>query len=442
MIVAGVLLLLLAAAAVVWLTVAAVAPGNARRRFTFILWFLLPWAPYAGTTARAFNVNLDALPISAIAAALIVALAAMTLTARPPESFPRLAIPISVASLLMWAALFTCDLGSGIGLQLRPIAGVAALAAVLCTLSTNDSPLRGLRTGLISIALLSMIIGLAKSSLWDFADPTPKFPLPFPTPFGGRLAGLSYSPNHFGFVAATALVLFAFGPRSRLPLWVPGAVSLIAILLSGSRSSLIGLLAAGVIAFLVRGRKSVWWWVAGVGGIATSWLLLGQSLSNTKGIATLNGRQVIWDAVLASFPNHPIFGFGPGGWRTLVELNHLPAYAVEGHNQVIDTLGKGGMIGLLSLAAWVSVAVWSALRKSGESRVLPFALLGLVAGRSIFEAPLDIYLLGPATVTVSAVAASIAWKSTAVPSHDGHFEETEPEDVPSHSSRVHASVPA
>lgn len=440
MIPAAVLGLLAMVAVTVWLLVALLSAGDSQRRLTLMLWFILPWAPFIGTTTKAFGVDLTAIPVSALAAAGIVAIAAMIVTARSEDPFPNAAKPIAIASLLMWAAMLICDLGSGVTPQLRPIAGAAALAAVLVTLSKSDAPLAGLRSGLVSICFLSLATGLVRSSVWVFDDPTPKFPVP--TPYGGRLAGLAYSPNHLGFLAATALVLHAFGPRPRIPIWATASLSLIVILFSGSRSALIGVVTAGAAAFLIRGRKPIIWWLAAIVGVGSAWLLLGHSLSNGRDLATFNGRQVIWDAVIGSFPSHPIFGFGPGGWRHMVELNHLPGYAVEGHNQVIDTLGKGGLVGLLALGAWLAVAVASALRRTDAARVLPFALLGLIAGRSVFEAPLDIYLLGPATITVAAFAASIAWTPAELAPEDDHRDSPQIGQPIEHASRGIARLPA
>ena len=98
-----------------------------------------------------------------------------------------------------------------------------------------------------------------------------------------------------------------------------------------------------------------------------------------------------------------------------MDAYHLPAYAVEGHNQVIDTLGKQGVLGIAMLVVWLAAAVLTIYRLKGQRRVLPAALLGFMVGRSVFEVPLDVYFIGPGTISIAAFAAAAAWVPSRVP---------------------------
>jgi O-antigen ligase len=395
------------AAAAVWVAVIATSPGDSRRRSSILLWFLIPWTPFLSTATLLFGFDITSLPVSAITTSILAVLALTTFAGNPKRRVPKVVRPLVLACVGLWLVLIFCDLGAGLTPGLRALSGGVALVIILITLDETNSALTGIRLGLASLTVGSLAVGAFLRGAW--VVDTERFPMPLPPPFPGRLAGLTFHPNALGYIAGMLILLEVLGPKRRVPSVPLIGIATLALLYSGSRSALVGLVAAAVVSFVVRRRKSPIWWAGALAGLVAGIEILVYSTNRGGQVSTLNGRQVIWDAVLNSFQSRPIFGFGPGGWENLVAAYHLPRFAVEGHNQVIDMLGKGGLVGLLGLAIWLAVAVWTVVKVGPSARVLPAAVLAFVAGRSILEVPLDVYYLGAGTITAAVFAACAAW---------------------------------
>jgi hypothetical protein len=399
--------LFIVAAAGIWLAVAALVPGDGRKRLTLVAWFGLAVAPFVGSPLIWGDTNINSLPISAITSLSLLLVAGFALTLRSNRRFPPKLKPFAVASIALWVVMIVSNIGAGAPTELRAVSGGLALAVVFLTVDKSKWPLTGLLWGLLTLTVLSLILGFTNDLAWT--HDLQRFPLPIAPPVNGRLIGLSFSPNHLGYIAGLLVVVQILGPKTRLPTIPVLSIATLTVLYSGSRSTLLGLAVAAAAAVLIGQRRSVIWWLTGAAVGVASWILISDSLRVSGHVDTLNGRTIIWNAVLNSFDSHQIFGIGPGGWSRLVDAYHLPAYAVEGHNQVIDTLGKQGVVGLLVLVAWVVVAVVTITRLEGRDRVLPTALLGFMVGRSVFEVPLDVYFIGPGTISIAAFAAAAAW---------------------------------
>ncbi len=397
-------------AAGTWLAVAALVPGDGRKRLTLVAWFGLAVAPFIASPLLWGGNDISALPISAITSFSLLLIAGLALSLRSSRQFPPGLRPIALASLGLWVTMIICNIGAGAPTELRAISGGLALAVVFLTVDESKWPLAGLRWGLVTLTVLSLILGFTNEQAWT--QDMQRFPLPIAPPIEGRLIGLSFSPNHLGYIAGLVIVMQILGPKTRLPTIPVVTLATITVLYSGSRSTLLGLGIAAAAAVLVGRRRSPLWWVTATGSAIATWFLISTSLGVTGNADTFNGRTVIWEAVVDSFSSNPIFGIGPGGWSRLVDAYHLPQYAVEGHNQVIDTLGKQGSIGLLMLVVWFLIAIFTIWRLKGPRRVLPAALLGFMVGRSFFEVPLDVYFIGPGTISIAAFAAAAAWIPT------------------------------
>lgn len=399
--------LFVVAAAGMWLAVAALSPGDGRKRLTLVAWFGLAVAPFVASPVLWGGADISSLPISAITSFSLLLVAGIALSLRSERRFPRSLRPIAVASIGIWVTMIICNIGAGAPTELRAISGGLALAVVFLTVDESKWPIAGLRWGLVTLTVLSLLLGFSSDLAWT--HDMQRFPLPIAPPVDGRLIGVSFSPNHLGYIAGLVIVIQVLGPRTRIPTIPIVLIATITVLYSGSRSTLLGLGIAAAAAVLVGRRRSVAWWAGAMTAAVAAWVLISQSLSVTGQVDTLNGRTIIWNAVFDSFGSNPIFGIGPGGWSRLVANYHLPDYAVEGHNQVIDTLGKQGVVGLIMLAIWLGVAIFTIYRLKGPRRVLPAALLGFMVGRSVFEVPLDVYFIGPGTISIAAFAAATAW---------------------------------
>ena len=394
--------------------------GDARSRLVSTAWFLLAWGPFPLGVALQFGQDISSLPISALTVGGLAAIAALILVARPKRPFPREPRGIAIASMVVWMSMIICDIAVGAPMGIRAVSGALGMVVVFLTLDATKAALVGLRAGLASICLASIYFGLTTSSAW-FLD-TERFPLPIQPPFPGRLQGIAFQPNHLGQIAGLLVVLTILGPAPRWSRIPASALGMTVLLYTGSRSSLLGVLAAAAVTFLLRRNKSATWWFGALMGLGVMSWVLAQASQVGSHTGTLNGRQVIWSSVTQSFLSHPLFGVGPSGWEQLETSFKLNFHAAHANNQLFDTLGKQGLVGLAALIAWLVVTGWTIARLKPSQRVLPGALFGFLLARSIFEVPLDVYYFSVGTVVVTSMCAAVSW----VPAEES-IKEPEPE---------------
>ena len=112
-------------------------------------------------------------------------------------------------------------------------------------------------------------------------------------------------------------------------------------------------------------------------------------LERNSDLVTLTGRTRIWDITLDAWRHNLAFGYGAEIWgaerRTALRMFHVG----HAHNQVMQTLGEAGLVGLLLLCAYIGVLFHAALRCFWISRGIVLALLMLMLVRFITEAPIS-----------------------------------------------------
>ncbi len=212
-----------------------------------------------------------------------------------------------------------------------------------------------------------------------------------------RLVGPHFSPNHTAlylertFFVALGLALGA--PRRFRP-WLLAvcAVVLSALLLTGSRGALLGVLAGGLvlaalavtrrpaIARLLRRRRVTLAWIGG----ATGFVLLGLALWQWERLLnwqTVLLRGELWRAAFALWQTHPWGGVGPGSFFWSYPA-FLPAGPVVEPNQLHPHniwLELGTTWGLLGLA-WFGALLWTTWRARRRNAAYPAAVYWLAAG--------------------------------------------------------------
>ncbi len=184
-----------------------------------------------------------------------------------------------------------------------------------------------------------------------------------------RLIGVDSTmgdPNSFGasivFVLPFVAALWRTGIGGlygKFALGGYGALSVLCILLTGSRSSLLGLIAYG--AFLVLGNRRRWLFLGLVGAAApVAFIALPESLQ-TRFETIINpevgpanakesgeGRVIGLLTGLDLWAANPLSGVGPGAWRPAT------GSGVESHNlygQLVGELGTIGLIGFVAVLA-------------------------------------------------------------------------------------------
>lgn len=199
------------------------------------------------------------------------------------------------------------------------------------------------------------------------------------------------------------------------------------ILLTGTRSAIIGICAALFLAILldpnrVLSKKLLLQVLGGVSvaiAVAVIWSLLPKTLmvkqtfssidlSNRKIDGSSLGRLAAWWIVIKTFPQHPFFGIGIGqfpeyAWKffPIIRLPHA-------HNIFMATLAETGLIGLVILIAIMLNglhALWSMENKCIKSILLGTGIVALIMGQ------LDNMPLYPTTVLWGGFLYGIAVKS-------------------------------
>ncbi|HZY20177.1 MAG TPA: O-antigen ligase family protein [Ramlibacter sp.] len=113
-------------------------------------------------------------------------------------------------------------------------------------------------------------------------------------------------------------------------------------------------------------------------------------LSTPEGaqIATMTGRDRIWEVALQEWRNHPVFGYGPLLWDPEYRQAIAMPYATHGHNQMIDTLARCGTVGAIGLTLYALVLMGLSMRYARATHGLSLALFLTLALLSVSEVPL------------------------------------------------------
>ncbi|MEZ5730159.1 MAG: O-antigen ligase family protein [Burkholderiaceae bacterium] len=85
-------------------------------------------------------------------------------------------------------------------------------------------------------------------------------------------------------------------------------------------------------------------------------------------ISDLSGRTQIWFIAFEVFKQNPLFGYGPTLWSNEFRMAWRVPFAFHAHNQFMQSLGVGGLVGLLGLLIYVSTLGAMALKVARASR--------------------------------------------------------------------------
>ncbi len=105
-------------------------------------------------------------------------------------------------------------------------------------------------------------------------------------------------------------------------------------------------------------------------------------------LVTLTGRTQIWEITLRAWRENMLFGYGAGIWGPERQREFNMFYVGHAHNQVVQTLGEAGLVGLALLLAYLGALLLAALRSFVATRGFVLMLLMLMLVRGITEAPM------------------------------------------------------
>ena len=208
------------------------------------------------------------------------------------------------------------------------------------------------------------------------------------------LAGPYSDANGFALTLAlaapAALLIQRTGPRI-------AALSSIglALLWSAGRTSLIAATAGIAVYFVTQGRS--WRALRGIGltaaVVGVGLVVLTPLLE--KSPTAFTSRGAVWTASLADWQHHHLWlGGGPFYFERSELLSYLFSFNIlAGHNLVVDTLVRGGIVGILALAALVTALIRRSVYLSRFS-AFPLAFAITFIFGSWLEVPLSVTNLG------------------------------------------------
>jgi hypothetical protein len=291
---------------------------------------------------------------------------------------------------------------------------IAALVGAWAIGRSLDERARDLvATAIIAAALVNSVVALLETAVGLDAFHLGQI--------DGRSPGLLGNPIHLGSFAAATVALVA--PRfERAPWrWAAGVVLLgAAVQASGSRFGIIAAVAV-VIALAFRHPRRVVVAVAGLvvigalfAGALASFGDGGAMASDRVAAGSAGGgfrpRLETWRTGLEAVADRPVFGWGPGEFRTATSPRRTLTLArteapdkvfVDAHNIVVEYAVTTGMVGLMAMAVWVLLAT---RRAGGPLLVFALAELAnhLVQPQAVRTTPVALLALGVAAASTSA----------------------------------------
>ncbi len=290
------------------------------------------------------------------------------------------------------------------GFSLRDLYVPVVLAAVYYQRPANMALLFGAARGVILALMLASLLCICVKP--DFVIHRPDFGV-IPG-LDWRLYGLTPHANALGPIALLGIVLEIHSP-ARWPLlrWLTLLSCAAVLALAQSKTTWITMPLMALFVWLPlalarasaaadpagRFRRSV---LTLSGCIAVVVLLAAAAaafdvagfVERRVDVVSLTGRTQIWDITLQAWRENVLFGYGPGIWGPDRQREFHMFYVGHAHNQIVQTLGESGLVGLGLLLGYLSALVFAALRNFVASRGIVLLLLMLMLVRWITEAPM------------------------------------------------------
>ncbi len=202
-----------------------------------------------------------------------------------------------------------------------------------------------------------------------------------------RLGGIFGNANALGGVAAMALLLMAlamFSPPNRAVLWlalIVVPVCLTCLILSQSRTAMLGLSAAITLVFVRRhplllvpglllGAIAIVI-VNGYPGVVDALIALVARSGRVAQVTTFTGRTDIWAFVVSAIKQAPLLGYGFASTRELIPAGYSGPYGwttTSAHNLWLQAWVTTGGVGLALILASQLGSLWTLLVRPSPVR--------------------------------------------------------------------------
>ncbi len=111
-------------------------------------------------------------------------------------------------------------------------------------------------------------------------------------------------------------------------------------------------------------------------------------------VTSFTGRDVIWAVAIEEWKKSPIFGYGLSVFGAEHRASIGMWFATSGHNQVMDSLARTGLVGTIGMLVYTFVLLGLSIKYRKESRGLSMVLIISLIVRMISEIPLSMGILG------------------------------------------------
>lgn len=275
-------------------------------------------------------------------------------------------------------------------------------------------------TGIVSAAILSMLIGLCQWLRLDVSDV-------WLLKTEGRPYGNLGQPNQLAslYVLATVGCVWLCSRQKisiKLAVFL-NSLLLIGLVMTGSRTGGVNVLfvCASFILWSLKTQDRRWAW-SGIFVFCSFFMLLlilllvGEAIDIQRPIgyasrSTLNGRTVVWQLIIDAILQRPLFGYG-WGQTTIASLNvaiahpHLDSTTHQAHNLFLDLMVWNGVIvGGMMIVSVVCWMTWAAMNIKTSGQVLMFVSLCVLLLHAMSEYPLHYaYFLLPAGLMVGVLS--------------------------------------
>ncbi|MET0518855.1 MAG: O-antigen ligase family protein [Burkholderiaceae bacterium] len=307
-------------------------------------------------------------------------------------------------------------------------APIVGAGLVLMTPEAGRRCLDYSRNALIVFCAVSLLLIIARPSLVLQTDYTQGY-LGIP-----RFAGLAPHALTMGLVACVGIWCLLTRPlQSKFNQRVALAICLLALFLAQSKAIWISLILTSPILIFNRIKLPSFNEIASSryrGLIITAVLLIAVALiglvaalalggfdqklsklmASDEGsrIMSFTGRDRIWEVALNEWHKAPIFGYGIPLFGAEHQIQIAMPFATSGHNQLIDTLGRSGLIGASTLVLYTGCLLYMGIRYGRASRGLSAVLVIAIVIRMISEVPLNMATVGLESIAHYLLLVSIA----------------------------------